>query len=99
MDKQASVIFQRDGGELKLAVSDPTKADRVITLQLDCKVTEVTAKSEGVQILTMSPLSILAGTKGQEGQSLMLTARYRDFWMRPVRSAGCRKGFRDGKNQ
>lgn len=76
VDTQASVILQRDRGALKLAVSDPTKSDCVIAVQLDCGVSEVTAKSEGIQILTMSPLSILADTKGQEGQSLILTARY-----------------------
>lgn len=72
---QASVMLCREKEELRLSVCDPSKSDRRIEVRLDYRVSEVTAKDEGIQILSMAPLTLLVDTAGLDGQSLSLAAR------------------------
>lgn len=72
---QASVILHKEKEAIQLAVSDPTKSDQKIKVKLNCNVSQVIKKEEGIEILSMAPLEILVDTAGWDGQSLHLTAR------------------------
>lgn len=72
---QASVMLKQLPGELRLAVSDPTKEDHTIELKLDCTAEEVLSQDEGVEILSFAPLSIRVNTTGADGRSLETTVR------------------------
>lgn len=75
VNTQASVVVHREKEELRLAVCDPCKKDRAIEVKFDFSVSEITHKDEGIQILSMSPLTILADTAGRDGRSMNLTGR------------------------
>lgn len=72
---QASVIIQKEEKKIRLAVSDPAQRDRMIHIELNCNASEVVMKEEGIRILSMAPLKIIADTTGRNGQSLNLVVK------------------------
>lgn len=71
---QASVLVKQAQEELQISVCDPTKEDRVLEIRLDCTAKEVTAKDEGVQIVSLAPLVMQVDTAGADGRSFSVKA-------------------------
>jgi len=75
VDTQAAVLIKQTKEELQLAISDPTKENRIIKFKLDYAAKEAEVQDEGVQILSMSPLTLQVDTTGQDGKSLNVKVR------------------------
>lgn len=73
VDAQACILMKQTEDGLQLAASDPTKEDHVIRIQLDRAVKEAVAHDEGIQIISLSPLTLRVDMTGQDGQSMNLT--------------------------
>lgn len=69
----ACIILRRQGNQLEIAISDPTKEDAVLELSTEYQAARIQNASPGLTVLSLSPLRLSADTRGQEGQSLYIS--------------------------
>lgn len=75
VDTQACILLHHTEDILELAVADPTKTDRILTITLDCEISEVESMDEGIEAIGTAPLKLVIDTTACDGRSLYLRAK------------------------
>lgn len=69
VDTKSSVILQRHGGALTIALADPTQHARTVTLETADSAASVLEADENVKVLSLSPVRLVFDLSGKRGMS------------------------------
>ncbi|MFZ7086561.1 polysaccharide lyase 8 family protein [Curtobacterium sp. RRHDQ10] len=74
IDKTGCVVVRNSGGTLTVAVSDPTQAlTGQVTVTLDTSASSLTAKDDGVTVVSTSPVTLRIDVDGADGGTFTAT--------------------------